>query len=912
MSLKEVSPLWAWARHSPVRSSAEATPATVPAVVRRVSGIMQGGDDVFALVLETSASAVRAGDAGNASPVCSVSVEAADDDAPERSERVQRAWRLAWQRLGRPLREDGEEKTSSEKVAPSIEHGSDDRGATSTHATQPVLMVEPALPWDATTRRALAQFAFYSLDVPGAGVVVGRRRCHRCPGGQRLPAAESTATRAGRGHSMAPWRLQQADRPIARDTVRGGASAFSDAAAARLRCHQRVRCGCAARPVRQHSGHWRRSATHRRWRFGAPPGGRDGRDMSAPVQEPRRRGQHQGRVAPRRVAGLGRWQYLRLAGHFSSAVGDARRVCRRTGHRPGRALPVRGAGVLVPGGSVVVFVKDALTMKDRVSARQRPGRIVFTCLPRQRCQRSHPTSILYTSDAPAQHRVPSSSRGGTNASSTRPTCVQSWATVTRCGMDAAHARPRAFVHIRRHVVDQQHRSGLVAHVRLAAAADRGAAAHHSAASAARSASDVRSPPQSESGHDGRAASRLRPAPAAAPQTPVCGRIRAPAPRPPHRCHPTPARSGNCESRSASNASDTVGCGIGTARARKTPAPRPRPPPAKAVSSTIPTPVLSHPIEPMNGVGVDARRACDELDEGRGARWRMLETALGNAVKRLQCSPNRSQSVKPLIQWADTPREWWYRLAATLRLRSGASTRVLAEHHRTARAFIFTAHPPHRDADGHGRARSLLCGAGQSVHRRGVRGAVFCVRPRVGCGDGGFGGGWDGWEADALGDRSGCRFRRRPSRASPPARGTGQPVRPALFRGPGAGAAGIPGGGRPAAVHAAIAVGGKHHLSRACQCVQRAAVSVDGSAGQAAPEPRQEAILGGHRHTRPGHGARAVRVRGASAAAYPLPAAGRIAGDGRCRADAALRARQAFEKVLAAHTRLAAVPGHLRW
>ena len=127
---------------------------------------MQGGDDVFALVLETSASAVRAGDAGNASPVCSVSVEAADDDAPERSERVQRAWWLAWQRLGRPLREEGEGKAAGGKVSQSGEHGSDDREATSTHPTQPVLMVEPALPWDATTRRALAQFAFYSLDVP--------------------------------------------------------------------------------------------------------------------------------------------------------------------------------------------------------------------------------------------------------------------------------------------------------------------------------------------------------------------------------------------------------------------------------------------------------------------------------------------------------------------------------------------------------------------------------------------------------------------------------------------------------------------------------------------------------------------------------------------------------------------------
>jgi actin-related protein len=113
---------------------------------------MTAVDDVSAVVLETTSDRVRAGFAGSACPSC-VRLLPELTTGPESLASIQDAWRESLVSIFGA----GEAMSEDNRPAESESLGSE---------RTPLLLVEPAQPWEQETRQELVRFAFETLHVP--------------------------------------------------------------------------------------------------------------------------------------------------------------------------------------------------------------------------------------------------------------------------------------------------------------------------------------------------------------------------------------------------------------------------------------------------------------------------------------------------------------------------------------------------------------------------------------------------------------------------------------------------------------------------------------------------------------------------------------------------------------------------
>ncbi len=119
---------------------------------------MAAVDDVSAVVVETSSRRVRIGYAGQSCPECAAWLPA---DATDSLDAIKHTWQqgiaAVLQRKEAPVLTETPQEASIDALA---------TNEAAVAERTPLLLVEPARPWDASTRQQLVSFAFETLQVP--------------------------------------------------------------------------------------------------------------------------------------------------------------------------------------------------------------------------------------------------------------------------------------------------------------------------------------------------------------------------------------------------------------------------------------------------------------------------------------------------------------------------------------------------------------------------------------------------------------------------------------------------------------------------------------------------------------------------------------------------------------------------
>ncbi|KAF6004382.1 Actin-like 6A [Cyanidiococcus yangmingshanensis] len=127
---------------------------------------MDAVDDVSAVIIETTADRVRIGYAGESAPMYTASLLGGAVAGANSVDAVERAWQQ-----GIATMFSTKDQSSAAELSQEANAGIPlANGATLAERT-PLLLVEPARPWNASTRQKLVSFAFQTLRVPAVYVL---------------------------------------------------------------------------------------------------------------------------------------------------------------------------------------------------------------------------------------------------------------------------------------------------------------------------------------------------------------------------------------------------------------------------------------------------------------------------------------------------------------------------------------------------------------------------------------------------------------------------------------------------------------------------------------------------------------------------------------------------------------------